>query len=718
MSNSIVGLARVPEHLDVFSVGGDGRMNSAWWHDGRPWSGTFPIGGFFPPGAPVATVARMQEHLDVFVVGNDGRMYTSWWHQGQNWSGAADNWLPIGGFFPVQAHIAAVARMQEHLDVFVVGNDGRMYTSWWHQGENWSGGNDNWLPLGGAFPRGAPIAVVARMPGHLDVFAVGNDGRMYSAWWHEGGNWSQFFPIGGFFPPGAPVSAVARVQDHLDVFVVGNDGRVYTSWWHNGQPWSGAADNWLPIGGFFPVRAHVAAVARMPEHLDLFVVGNDGRMYTSWWHQGQNWSGGNDNWLPIGGFFPPGSPTSAAGRLQNHLDVFVVGNDGQMYTSWWHEGQDWSGRNDNWLSLLQAGKAPFEFSAPIVTGGLAALGGSFKVTIYPDGAIRWEGEATNSGIDSYDFGISALVKTASGRAVALARTGSIPNRVPVFGDTIRRSWNELQPPNPVLAAHFDEFAGANFSTNLEYQSGIGGALEKVVGWLIRFGVGSVIGPVGGAVVFIGVEVGSLATTGSLVPGARIVGNLLWLAGPANTLFALAAEGIAALGSRTRELTQEEYDWANNEVFLGSLPPRDRLVLTDSIGGGDRAFTFPRFDGKITLNMGPAAFADPRNYPGRARGQTFIHELVHACQIQHANMDIALLADAFASKVCEATGGNPYTYGLAGPDYSSFNLEQQAQIVSDWFAGAVPAGSNQTGVPKDINSPYIGYIKGNVRVGRF
>lgn len=82
------------------------------------------------------------------------------------------------------------------------------------------------------------------------------------------------------------------------------------------------------------------------------------------------------------------------------------------------------------------------------------------------------------------------------------------------------------------------------------------------------------------------------------------------------------------------------------------------------------------------------------------------------------MDLGLLADAFASKLCEATGRSPYVYGPAGPQYSSFNLEQQAQIVSDWFAGVVPPGSNQTGAPKDINSPYFGYINSNVRVGRF
>ena len=226
----------------------------------------------------------------------------------------------------------------------------------------------------------------------------------------------------------------------------------------------------------------------------------------------------------------------------------------------------------------------------------------------------------------------------------------------------------------------------------------------------------------GFVVFVGVEVGSLLSTGSLVPGARVAEGMLWLAGPSNTLLALAAGGIASAGSRTRQLHVDEYDWANREVFAGTLPARDRIVLTDTIGGGSRAFTFPRFDGKITLNMGGAAFDDPRNYEvasgKRVYGETFIHELVHAWQIAHTPMDLALLADALASKVCEATGSSPYDYPPAGGRYGDFNLEQQAQIVSDWFAGKVRPGSNQTGIRKDENSPYFRYVLGNIRAGQY
>ncbi|MGH3470463.1 MAG: hypothetical protein ACRDPG_00255, partial [Nocardioidaceae bacterium] len=99
-------------------------------------------------------------------------------------------------------------------------------------------------------------------------------------------------------------TCVARMSNQLDLFVTGNDGRVYTSWWHEGSDWSGINDNWSPIGGFFPQDALVAAVARASDQLDLFVTGNDGRVYTSWWHEGSDWSGINDNWRPIGGFFP------------------------------------------------------------------------------------------------------------------------------------------------------------------------------------------------------------------------------------------------------------------------------------------------------------------------------------------------------------------------------------------------------------------------------
>ncbi|MDJ0357614.1 matrixin family metalloprotease [Paenarthrobacter sp. PH39-S1] len=339
----VSAVSRLPGQLDLFVVGNDGRVYTSWWTSGQNWSGVQdnwrPIGGFFPPGAPVAAVSRTPNNLDLFVCGNDGRVYTSWWYAGVDWSGVNDNWRSIGGFFPNGAHLSAVARTGNNLDVFVCGNDGRVYTSWWYAGVDWSGVNDNWRSIGGFFPNGAPVAAVARTGNNLDLFVCGNDGRVYTSWWYAGADWSgvndNWRSIGGFFPNGAHLSAVARTGNNLDVFVCGNDGRVYTSWWYAGVDWSGVNDNWRSIGGFFPNGAPVAAVSRTPNNLDLFVCGNDGRVYTSWWYAGVDWSGVNDNWRSIGGFFPNGAPLSAVARTGNNLDVFVCGNDGRVYTSWW-----------------------------------------------------------------------------------------------------------------------------------------------------------------------------------------------------------------------------------------------------------------------------------------------------------------------------------------------------------------------------------------------
>ena len=256
-----------------------------------------------------------------------------------DWSGIYDNWRSIGGFFPNGAPISAISRQLGQLDLFVVGNDGRVYTSWWTQGSDWSGLNDNWRSIGGFFRPGAPVSVTSRNPGNLDLFICGNDGRVYTSWWYAGQDWSgihdNWRSIGGIFPNGAPVGAVARSPDNLDLFICGNDGRVYTSWWSAGGDWSGLNDNWRSIGGFFPNGAPVSVTSRNPGNLDLFICGNDGRVYTSWWYAGQDWSGIHDNWRSIGGIFPNGAPVGAVARSPNNLDLFICGNDGRVYTSWW-----------------------------------------------------------------------------------------------------------------------------------------------------------------------------------------------------------------------------------------------------------------------------------------------------------------------------------------------------------------------------------------------
>jgi hypothetical protein len=337
--------ARAPNHLDVFWIGPDGGVGTNWWdqnaNSGR-WNAPF---GIAPPGAAVASaiacVARLQNHLDVFWIGSDGGVGTNWWDQNAN-SGRWNAPFPIAPpGAAVVGTIACVARTQDHLDVFWIGPDGGVGTNWWDQNAN----NGRWNTPFPIAPRSAAvaggIACVARLQNHLDVFWVGPDGGIGTAWWDQNANngqWNPPFPIAqpGTAVVGA-VDCVARAPNHLDVFWIRPDGGVGTNWWDqnaNGGKWN-APFAITPPGA--AVAGAVSCVSRTPNHLDVFWIGPDGAVGTTWWDQNAN----NGKWNTPFPITPPGAAAAGAigavSRTPNHLDAFWVGPDGAVGTTWWDQ---------------------------------------------------------------------------------------------------------------------------------------------------------------------------------------------------------------------------------------------------------------------------------------------------------------------------------------------------------------------------------------------
>jgi hypothetical protein len=175
-------------------------------------------------------------------------------------------------------------------------------------------------------------------------------------------------------------------------------------------------DNWRNIGGIFPAASPVAAVSRNPNQLDLFICGNDGRVYTSWWTGGSDWSGLGDNWRNIGGIFPAASPVAAVSRNPNQLDLFIRGYDGRAYSSWWTGGvTDWTGLGDNWRNLGAPIGAPPAVIGVLDTGAITfdggvPVGGSSRLTIWPDGTYAFEGHLHDSGFPSYNDALVWAIK--------------------------------------------------------------------------------------------------------------------------------------------------------------------------------------------------------------------------------------------------------------------------------------------------------------------
>jgi hypothetical protein len=127
-----------------------------------------------------------------------------------------------------------------------------------------------------------------------------------------------------------------------------NPPNVYVGY-SNGET-SFATDRWLdrwfrlPDPNFpdqftIPPGAPVTSLSRNPNHIDLFVTGRDGAIYTTAWDASTNWAG---NWfrLPDPNFpdqftIPPGSPVSALSRDAGKIDLFAPGQDGAVYSTFW-----------------------------------------------------------------------------------------------------------------------------------------------------------------------------------------------------------------------------------------------------------------------------------------------------------------------------------------------------------------------------------------------
>jgi len=331
---------RFPEHLDVFAVADDGRTMSNWWDQASGWAGWFHLMGGIAsgggPGSPVTSIARYAGHLDVFTVGTDNRVWSAWWDVATGWSA----WFPLPG---VQcrpgATVNVVSRYNDHLDLFTIAFDGRVMSTWWDARTGWG----SWFQVsGGVAASGSPVTAIARYPFHLDVFTVGTDNRVWSTWWDERSGWQSWFPIGNLqCRPDATVTAISRFPDQIDLFTTASDGRIMSTWWNYRTGWG----NWFQVsGGLASPGSPITAIARYDNHIDLFALGADNRVYSTWWHEGQNWAG----WFNVsGGVGNSGGQVAAIARLADHIDLFTVGSDGRVYSTWWDVSSGWA----SWFAL-------------------------------------------------------------------------------------------------------------------------------------------------------------------------------------------------------------------------------------------------------------------------------------------------------------------------------------------------------------------------------
>jgi hypothetical protein len=150
---------------------------------------------------------------------------------------------------------------------------------------------------------------------------------------------------------------------------------------------------------------------------------------------------------------------------------------------------------------------------------------------------------------------------------------------------------------------------------------------------------------------------------------------------------------------TRALTQLEEEVARR-VFQATLP-YGKISIADTLAWGGRPFVVPTGFGRSSryvLHLGPQGFANTLSAP-RLQA-TFIHELTHVWQGYNHRFAWGYVLNSLWHQAVQ--GRLAYRY-VPGWPWRSYNVEQQAQLVQDWFAGGE--------LPHD---PLFSYIHDHIR----
>lgn len=356
-SNNAV--ARTQGNLDAFFVHDDGNIWTNSWNSGvstTPWPTSATASpNTAPRGAPLAAVSRTPDTIDVlFAGGADNAIYDL------SWSASSPTWtlseLPsTAGLARAGEQVAAIAPGPGLIEVYFAGIDNNLYRSRWTA---FDGGA--WEPTirvvgDGTVPSGVAVTAVARAADIRDVFWVGSDQQLHTAYCSGtaldgvapvvnpcttycasanntyvtcGKNpWPHVVlstPSACLSPQGAGVAATARSANNLDVFYLNNQGGLCTHSWSgswNAGPFGAAAV--VPAGGY------VAALSRSPDNLDIFFVGKSTHAYTAWWSGATGWGEGDIGAFDTsGGITSGGSVLGAAARTPDNLDILAQGFEG------------------------------------------------------------------------------------------------------------------------------------------------------------------------------------------------------------------------------------------------------------------------------------------------------------------------------------------------------------------------------------------------------
>jgi hypothetical protein len=281
---------------------------------GWSWGASLGLPPGTPPDYPIAyPTAAYRSSIDqvmAFVCGmTDGNLYRAYWNgSAWAWDGPLNSpGLTIAvtaGVIPVDAIYVSLS---DHVLAFAIGLDGQLYLNWNYSASNWIAigappSASNTLLLSSS-----PVALYQPTTGVVWVFVVGDDGHVYSAMsgaaaaTSGSAAWS-WGDLGA--PPaaivGPPTVTYQTSTSSTFIFVQCADGNLYVNSTGFAPAWGGWVNHGAPAGTKVSGE-QIAAVSTLTNHVHVFVQSADGKLY-------DRYGKPNDEWTWDVHSSPPGNP--------------------------------------------------------------------------------------------------------------------------------------------------------------------------------------------------------------------------------------------------------------------------------------------------------------------------------------------------------------------------------------------------------------------------
>jgi hypothetical protein len=278
-------------------------------------------------------------------------------------------WTNLGGIDLQQVVMGNNA--DGRLQAFALGGDGMVYSEWQTLSGGWSG----WSNFGGTQIQ--QIALGRNADGRLELFAVGGDHVVYTmsqTFKNEG--WGAWSLLG---PSHVTSVSVGTDQDgRLEFFTLMTDGTVDHLW--QDTP-SGSWDRSVyrlgyvtdpPVGSIawsiqhFGIR-QIELGNRADGRIEVFVVGNDYQLYTMTQSSPNGGKAHNDwtTWTTPGPYRADLSQIAVGQNLDGRLQLFALAGDRSVYTiaetapnGYWSYDIPWTSLGGSAIASISVGTGP------------------------------------------------------------------------------------------------------------------------------------------------------------------------------------------------------------------------------------------------------------------------------------------------------------------------------------------------------------------------